>query len=71
MNTTIFKIGGCMVGVVYPKRITPDLFLSWEGWTLCCQCDSEFPTQQLKAHIHWHEKPTKALREKIKAGEKC
>lgn len=54
----IFPVLGCLVGVQYPYRKTPDLYVNLRGWTKCCQdgCESLFPSEELAAHIHWHDR---------------
>ena len=55
----LYPVFGAMVGVRYPYRKSPDVYLMMEGEPIhCCQCkDNEpFPAEQWLDHIRMHDR---------------
>jgi hypothetical protein len=52
----IKSIFGCFTGVKYPYRKSPDLYTILGEKVFCAQCESEFPIEDWKDHIHSHDK---------------
>lgn len=52
----IQPILGAMIGVWYPHRKTPDLYVVLEGRPVfCAQCEATFPAEQWPEHILSHD----------------
>lgn len=50
-------IVGPMIGVWYPYRKTPDLYIALDGKPiLCTQCEQTFPVEQFTEHIDNHDR---------------
>ena len=50
------RIVGPMLGVWYPHRKTPDLYVALDGEPVfCTQCEAKFPMEQLPEHILSHD----------------
>jgi hypothetical protein len=55
-KTIITPVMGPMIGVYYPHRKTGDLYVALGGKPVhCCQCDADFPLEELSAHIESHD----------------
>ena len=57
LKGTILEPTFCFIGVKYPHRKTKDLYCpplkDVKVWH-CCQCDTDFKTEELEAHLIKH-----------------
>lgn len=56
----IAPLFGPMIGVYYPHRKTGDMYVGLRDHPVkCCQCEAEFPLEELTAHIESHDSRNK------------
>ena len=52
----VFHLFGAVVGVQYPYRKTPDLYIALKGEPVfCAQCKATFPIAEFMAHVNSHD----------------
>ena len=56
----VFSAGTAFVGVQYPYRKTPDLYVVLEGEPVfCAQCEATFPIAEFPRHVESHDRRKK------------
>ena len=63
-KTIITPVMGPMIGVYYPYRKTGDLYVALkDSPVFCCQCEAEFPIEELPQHIDSHNRRRKKTKQ--------
>ena len=59
----VFPLFGAAVGVQYPYRKTPDMYIVLKDHPVfCAQCNAEFPIAEFAPHVHSHDRRQKKVK---------